>query len=286
MPKNRSKIDHETALEYGVMLGKTLKVNHTPVRSAFFYRDGRGDQPPPAARLLTNRSHNGLHLKLALLYLWGGTSGNPDRETGEIHTIRRFHDSFIANLFGFPDPDGNGKRRVANARKRLAEMGLIRLDERKGHSPQIRLLNEGGTGDPYIPPGSEEGGGKYQKLPRGFWTGGWHSALSGPAVVALLVLAHMKSTTNDPEIWVNPTFREDHFGFSEDTWYAGANELCRVGLADRLSKPVREPWKDESRRRRYKYLFDLGRLATATPPTVPDPYQIIDEDAEARAKSL
>ena len=53
-----------------------------------------------------------------------------------------------------------------------------------------------------------------------------------------------------------------------------------------LSKPVREPWKDESRRRRYKYLFDLGRLATATPPTVPDPYQIIDEDAEARAKSL
>ena len=119
-------------------------------------------------------------------------------------------------------------------------------------------------------------------MPAEFWTSGWHLWLSGPAVVALLVLEHMNKTKPNPkqtELWVNPTLRETHFGFSEDTWYKGANELVAHGLASRKAKIIRQPFEDESRRRRCPYEFEISNLKTAAP--IPDPHRLILEEEKA-----
>ena len=306
-PTNLSEIDYQTGLDAAELLARRLRSRRTQIRSAFFLRASKDAPLPPATELLKNRSHHGLHLKLDLFYLWAAGSESPDPKHGDVHTVRGFYDSDVAELFGFPITDVNGKRRIANARKRLAglrppgqpsltetpksdegEVRLLDIEPREGRTPVIRLLKEDGSGEKYCPPGAPGSGGKYYKLPVEFWTAGWHLHLSGPAVVALLVLAHQNelakankpSSPHHKELWVNPTRRETRFGFSEDTWYKGANELVDFGLADRITKVIREPFEDESRRIRHTYLFDLENLRVASPP---DPALLIREEKVAEA---
>jgi hypothetical protein len=274
-------IDYETANEYALLLAKRQGRRTTAVRSAFFYRSDASEPEPPATGLLMNRSKDGLHIKLALFYLWCAGSESPDPHSGELHAVRGYSDADIARFFGFTDPDTNGKRRIANARLRLRDRGLIGVTSRPGKSPIVRLQQEDGSGQHYIPPGSSEGGGKYYKLPIEFWTNLWHLTLSGPGVVAMLVLQHMNQTTNSHDLWVNPTMRTRHFGFSEETWYRGVNELCYYQLASRTSKPIRQPFEDEARRRRFTYQFDINSLRSNKPALSADPHRIIMEDTGA-----
>ncbi len=305
-PTNLSEIDYQSGLDAAEHLARRLRSRKTQVRSAFFLRASRDAPLPPATELLKNRSHHGLHLKLALFYLWAAGSESPDPKYGDVHTVRGYYDSDVAAFFGFPTTDVNGKRRIANARKRLAglrppgqpslaetpksgegEVRLLDIEPRKGRTPVIRLLKEDGSGEKYRSPGAPGSGGKYYSLPVEFWKAGWHLHLSGPAVVALLVLAHQneiekakKPSPNHAELWVNPTLRETRFGFSEDTWYKGANELVHFGLADRITKVIREPFEDESRRIRHTFVFDLENLRVASPP---DPALLIHEEKVAEA---
>ncbi|MDP7067126.1 MAG: hypothetical protein QF637_05860 [Acidimicrobiales bacterium] len=277
-----TSIDHDTADEYASYLAKRQGRRATAVRSAFFYRSDKAEPEPPATDLLRNRSRAGLHLKLALFYLWCAGSESPDPNRGDLHTVRGYSDSDIAKFFGFTDPDTNGKRRIANARLQLRDRGLIGVTTRPGRSPVVRLQREDGSGQHYVPPGSTDGGGKYYKLPVEFWTNLWHVTLSGPAVVAILVLQHMDQTTNNRDLWVNPTMRTRHFGFSEETWYRGVNELCHYQLATRAPKPIRQKFEDEARRRRFTYQFDINSLRSNKPPKPNDPHRIIREDTDAQ----
>tara|TARA_B100000315_G_scaffold201461_1_gene193943 strand:+ start:3490 stop:4356 length:867 start_codon:yes stop_codon:yes gene_type:complete len=279
-----SKIDHETALAYAARLNDKQQRRKTHVRSAFFYRSDEAQPLPPATELLKNRSQNGLHLKMALFYLWAGGSEHPHAVSGDVHTVQ-YNDAHSGAVFGFPefdingDPDVNGRRRIANARKCLGKLNLVKLEPKKGQAPIVHLLKEDGSGDEYRPPGAAGGGGKYHSLPTEFWTRGWHLHLSGSAVVAMLVLQHMKKTTSKPPLYVNPTFRQRHFGFSADTWYKGANELVDFGIATRKGKAISEPFEIESRRRRYTYEFDINNLRTGV--TIRDPARLLLEEQKA-----
>lgn len=277
-----SKIDHETALAYAARLNDKQKRRKTHVRSAFFYRSDEAQPLPPATELLKNRSQNGLHLKMALFYLWTGGSEHPHAVSGDVHTVQ-YNDAHSGAVFGFPefingDPDVNGRRRIANARKCLGKLNLVKLEPKKGQAPIVHLLKEDGSGDEYRPPGAAGGGGKYHSLPTEFWTRGWHLHLSGSAVVAMLVLQHMKKTTRKPPLYVNPTFRQRHFGFSADTWYKGANELVDFGIATRKGKALPEPFEIESRRRRYTYEFDINNLRGVP---IRDPARLLLEEQKA-----
>ncbi len=277
-----SKIDHETALAYAARLNDKQKRRKTHVRSAFFYRSDEAQPLPPATELLKNRSQNGLHLKMALFYLWAGGSEHPHAVSGDVHTVQ-YNDAHSGAVFGFPefingDPDVNGRRRIANARKCLGKLNLVKLEPKKGQAPIVHLLKEDGSGDEYRPPGAAGGGGKYHSLPTEFWTRGWHLHLSGSAVVAMLVLQHMKKTTRKPPLYVNPTFRQRHFGFSADTWYKGANELVDFGIATRKGKALPEPFEIESRRRRYTYEFDINNLRGVP---IRDPARLLLEEQKA-----
>jgi hypothetical protein len=95
----------------------------------------------------------------------------------------------------------------------------------------------------------------------------------------MLVLQHMKKTTSKPPLYVNPTFRQRHFGFSADTWYKGANELVDFGIATRKGKALPEPFEIESRRRRYTYEFDINNLRTGVP--IRDPARLLLEERKA-----
>ena len=278
-----SKIDHETALDFAARLNDKQRRRKTHVRSAFFYRSDEAQPLPPATELLKNRSQNGLHLKMALFYLWAGGSEHPHAVSGDVHTVQ-YNDAHSGAVFGFPefdingDPDVNGRRRIANARKCLGKLNLVKLEPKKGQAPIVHLLKEDGSGDEYRPPGAAGGGGKYHSLPTEFWTHGWHLHLSGSAVVAMLVLQHMKATSKPP-YYVNPTFRQRYFGFSADTWYKGANELVDFGIATRKGKAISEPFEIESRRRRYTYEFDINNLRTGVP--IRDPARLLLEEQKA-----
>ncbi len=271
-------IDQEIALDWTGKAAKKLGGGRqTQVRSTFFYRAMGSDAAPPATRLLKNRSQDGLQVKLALFYLWAAGSANPDPRTGKAHTVK-FHDVDVANVFGLLDPGGNGKRRIANARKRLAskECPLIRLEAGHGGSRRVILNWEDGSGSPYLAPGEPGGGGNYYKLPKQFWTNGWHLCLSGPAIVAHLILQQMQQTGRPSRAWVSPSFRERHFGFSEDTWYRGVNELWSWGIVERTSETIREAFEDEARRRRFTYELNLHRFHQEP---APDPGRILLEDS-------
>ena len=92
----------------------------------------------------------------------------------------------------------------------------------------------------------------------------------------------MDQTTNSRDLWVSPTMRTRHFGFSEETWYRGVNELCHYQLATRAPKPIRQKFEDEARRRRFTYQFDINSLRSNKPPKPNDPHRIIREDTDAQ----
>ncbi len=281
-PEIDYEIDNETGIEYARLLSKRLQKRKTYVRSAFFHRSDPSDDAPPATLLLRNRSQDGLQVKLALFYLWSAGSENPDPITEEAHTVN-FRDEDVALLFGLPEPAGNGRRRIANARKRLSarECPLIELEAKPGKPPLVRIMREDGSGSAYLPPGAPGGGGDYYPLPLHFWTNGWHLALSGPAVVALLVLLRMEGTTSQRELWVNPTFRERYLGFSEDTWYRGVTQLWQHGIVKRGHKAIRRPFEDEARRRRFTYQLNIHRFQESGPADPRDPMAIIRQDSVA-----
>jgi hypothetical protein len=266
--------------------GKSRKPRAAQVRSAFIYRDKPEDSPPPATVLLGNRAKDGVDIKLALSLLWAaGGSGEDPEEPGLLHSTR-FVDRDWAELLGLDKPDSAGKRRIAAARQRLADARLIDLERRPGEATRIVLLREDASGAPYSSPGEPLAGGraegKYHQLKAEFWTNGWMAGLSVRAVITLLTLIHMTNTGKPGDLaFVSPRFRHDHFGFSEETFYNGASELCAFGLVEKRRERVRRPFHPDSNNFRDKYLLDLTKLGQKTPADQDDLAVLILQDRRA-----
>jgi len=183
-----------------------------------------------------------------------------------------------ATLLGLPDPEGNGSRRINDAIAWLAEHRFIETTPRPGHPTTLTLLDESGTGEPYQVPGavmnqlrtSPEGSWsrhRYFKLPPTFWTSGWITTLSGPAIAMLLILLLETSGLDPaPETWFSPTVADRRFSLSEDTRAAGLRELAQHRLVTTHRRPTSAD-TFEFRRLRNTYTVHLERL-NAPPRTV------------------
>jgi len=251
-------------------MDKKAKRELVQVRNAFFdlqqrkSDDSHDGDVPPATQLLRHRSKAGLDLKLELTYLWIGGSSNPDPRTGEVHTIHS-DDTSMAELMGLNKPESLGKRVIADSRRRLERVGLISVERNKGKEVVVTLLNESGNGKEYSRPGDKERGiAAHTKLPREFWTNGWHWVLDGKAVAALLVIRHL-SELQGGGVWRSPNERLARHGFSDDVWYEGLRQLLEHDLLDKEKVLVKKRFEPASRHYRDTFTLKVDRMLSSPP---------------------
>lgn len=262
--------DIELISSYAKDMDELLKRTVVQVRNAFFdvnqrdLDDSHDCDIPPVTQLLQNRSKNGLDLKLELTYLWIGGSDHQDPVTGIAHTIH-IDDTDMAHLIGLEKPESQGKRVVADSRRRLERLGLISVERPKGKAVTVTLLNESGNGEPYTKPGAPgEKQGKYTNIPKEFWTNLWHLKLDGKALAVLLVIRHL-SEMQGGGVWRSPNERRDRHGFSDDVWYAGTSQLLEEELIAKQKALVKKRFKPASRHYRDTYFLIADRMLSSRP---------------------
>jgi hypothetical protein len=256
----RSPSDPDSGpLELAAGLERRLKGRSAQVRAAFLTRPDADAAVPMATRLHQARSKGGLDLRLELTLLWAAGGSGVDPHTGLLHSVR-FDAASYAALFGLPDPDGAGKRRIRATLRRLASHNVIEIRPRPGLVPVTVLRDETGSGAAYTRPGEE--GQPYVALPAGFWTNGWVNTLHPSAILALLVLSHLEGVAarKGAPLFLAPSSRERRYGFSADTWYAGVADLDRHGFVSRHRQPVRPRFDPDNRSFRDAFFLNSGRL--------------------------
>jgi len=138
----------------------------------------------------------------------------------------------LADLVDLP-PQADRVPRVRDALAFLAREGFIELENRPGRPGLIRLLSDSGSGEPYQPPWEQAV--PYIELPPHFLAKGWLSALSGPALAALLIIADTevgifgRHRGFPVTIWTR--LRRERYVVSDDTWQDGLRELRDHELA-------------------------------------------------------
>jgi hypothetical protein len=267
------------ALEAAHALASRVRRRDAQVRRLFVDRqvpgqpenplEGRGTaSSTPLAYLLRGGRGGRVRLTLYLSLLW--VAANPPHDV--TYPARAW-----ATLLGLTDPEGNGSRRINDAIAWLVEHHFIETIPRPGHPTTLTLLDESGTGLPYQVPGaamnqlrtspeSDWSRHRYFKLPYTFWTCGWVTVLSGPAIAMLLVLL-METSGHDSaaEIWFSPATAERRFSLSEDTRASGLRELAQHRLITTHRRPISSNAL-EFRRLRNTYTLHLDRLNS--PPQV------------------
>lgn len=250
--------------------------DRAPVRTAFVGAHDVAGAPgltPPLARILRGGRGGEVRLKLELSFLW--FAANPPHDLA--YPARAW-----ALLLGLEDPEGRGTRRVRQAIGALAAAGLVSVQPRAGQPNRIVLLDEGGTGAPYVLPGEayskSRGSGqewrhRYVQLPDTLWTSGWMATLSGAAVAMLLVL-YVELGQNNPrstDLWFSPARADKLYGLSEDTRSKGLRELRAAGLISARKRSASRNALD-FRRLRNTYRLEIDKFAEkARVPTEPNP---------------
>jgi len=213
------------------LLASTSRRSTTPLRKAFV-RNDEPDVDPPLARIVSTRGRGGgVALKLFL-----GLVRRSSAAPYSTHlSARRW-----ANLLDLDDPAQLGARRVADALKRLEDLGLIEIEARRGEASEVTLLREDGSGGAYEPPSSNARTGQrsnpenwYFQAPDGLWDG-YIQKLSAPGLAMLLILLAEPASRADGVWWSVDNF---------PTWYGvrasmrarGTSELRELGLI-RISK--------------------------------------------------
>jgi hypothetical protein len=142
------------------------------------------------------------------------------------YDIRDISPRAWARALGLPDPNGSGARRVSDALDWLRDAKLIELRRHSGGSPTVKLLSPTGDGGEY----SWRGGGRYLRLPLGFWTEEWITRLSATAIALLLVVLEMQGGRKpDKRPWIAGPDK-GRYGLSDDTWARARKELEAAGL--------------------------------------------------------
>ncbi|GLW75009.1 hypothetical protein Kpho02_73060 [Kitasatospora phosalacinea] len=231
------------------------------VRYRFVEREYLGDQDPPLARMLRGGRGGQVRLKLYLSYLW--------MQTDDFGVSLGYPARAWAAMLGLRDPGSAGARRITDAQAWLEENGFIAVASRPGLGNLITLLDDGGTGQPYVVPGSaanrerqEQGKSlahRYIQLPATFWTEGHIAILSGAAVAMLLALLCEKGGGEGTGLWFSPGDAERRFGLSEDTRGKGLRELAEAGIVTTRRRPV-NPTDFDILRMRNVHDLNLERL--------------------------
>lgn len=223
----------KAAGEFAAKLGSRRVESGAPVRNVFVTSlDG---ELPPLAALLRGGGRGGqTRVKLYLSLLWVCTAAPYEAS----YPARAW-----AALLGLEDHEGKGARRIHEAIRDLADRRLITAQDRGGRPSALRLLDESGSGEPYVPPSESYNrlrnlrvGGEvlrhhqYFKIPSRLWTEGHIARLSGPGIAMLLVLVCERRGSRDGEVWFTPDIAQERFQLAPATRTAGLKELRDLGL--------------------------------------------------------
>lgn len=260
------------AREAAQVLAARVRNRDLQLRRVFVAREGREQPSPPMARMLRGGQGGRVRLLFYLSLLWVG-SGDPHEVT--------FPARAWAQLLGLPEPETNGARRIRDATSWLEKNRFIRVIDRPGSAPTIRLRKETGRGQPYSVPGAksrqakEEGkavsaNDRYVKVPHTFWTEAWPMKLSGPGIAMLLTLLSEAGGQPGKETWFTPNVALNRFDLSEDTRTRGIRDLQEHKLVRVSRRPISRHTFDYQRMRNTYYLL-LHNLA---------PGKEVDEEAD------
>ncbi|WP_295692280.1 hypothetical protein [Lapillicoccus sp.] len=241
----------------------------TVVRAKQFVR-GDGDQQPPLAQLVSTGGRGGAAaVKLYLALIWRCSAAPFDTDI----SARKW-----AALQDLEDPTHKGARRVTAALQRLAGRKLIRVEERRGESSKITLLDESASGRAYSLPSTaytlgkpaEKPGHIYFKVPVSLWTSGHLQDMSAAALAMLLA---MLAETTEPrrKIWWSAELFPSEFAISPAMRARGPRELVQRRLLLVQKQLVQDSPKRDFGKERVRNLYQLINEAeprpTETPPT-------------------
>lgn len=148
-----------------------------------------------------------------------------------------------AVLLDLPDPAGKGARRISAALRALERESLVVVERKSGRPPRVTLLDESGDGSPYSLPSSaytragaaahrtadEVGRHRYFKVGSPLWRTGEVQAMSGPALVMLLILLAERGGEGMP-VWFSTSAFHERYRISHQTRSTGTRELLVSGL--------------------------------------------------------
>jgi hypothetical protein len=268
------------AREYAEDVANRVSNRPMPVRNGFIERlDPTATEDAPLAVLLRGGQGGAVRLKLLLAMLWFAV--RPPHETS--YPARGW-----AGLLGLDEYETNGARRITAAIEWLEDHTLVRVVRKPGVPSEVFLLDERGTGKPYELPyaaleAKREAGEQasrddyYVTLPSDFFTRGWVSILSAPAVAMLLVMVlEARYSRRVRGLWHSPAQADSRFGLSQDTRTAGLQELELYGIVDRRTGPV-SPGVFDMKRRRNVYDLHLEQLLVDPGQARPDQEVGVDE---------
>jgi hypothetical protein len=204
--------DSRSTLDRIVAMSKRKTGIQLPVS---LIRDSSGETP--LHKLFSGGQGGEVRLKLYLTLLLLATKAP--------YKIKRSVPARVwAEAIGLKDPEGSGKRRVADALNWLHKEGFIELERHAGEPPQIQILNI-------------ESGGKwkrpswpYVKLPLNFWSEYQIHDLSGRAIVVMLALLELTGGKDRSRTQSIGRTRSKEYGLSSETMARGSNELESSGI--------------------------------------------------------
>lgn len=235
-----------------------------PVRKVFVRNDDP-DQFAPVLNLYRGGRSGLVPIKLYLAILW--------RCAAAPYTTSKPARAW-ATLLDLVDPDHKGARRVREALTKLERAQLISLTPQPGDSPLVTVLREDGSGRSYTPPATAYAKAKagrrskdvidshrYFKITSELWLRGHVPALSGPALLMLLIILAERGGDGDP-VWFSTNAFSGRYGVSSATRTKGVRELEDRGLLDveRRSLPPHQG-AEVFGRRRIRHIYRLTEPA-------------------------
>ena len=210
----------------------------TPIRSAFLLDETQTGRTTPLAGLLTGSGGRGGRTRLSLLLslLWVNTAP-PHNSTRAAR--------WWAELIDLPEPATKGARTVSTNFHELQRRRFITLTPATdGTPPQVKLLNETGTGEFYQRPYLTNE--HYIRIPETLWTTGKIGELDGRALAMFLILTYYQ---REPTTWTwfsSESFRRRHY-LSDNLRTQGLNQLVSMGIAQ-----MKEEYPDAARDGQYR----------------------------------
>lgn len=200
-----------------------------PVRLTFIQQGPQSQPAPgPLAKLVRNGDRRGLDLYLLLKAVASAAPYNSHRGAAVWARALR-HTGVEAN-----------EQAVSKIWSRLAALKLVERSKH-GRLADVTLLDESGSGDPYVHPAEKSGDApdRYFQLPVAYWLDAeeaWSSTLTLPAKAMLLVALSLK-----PGFFLPVEQVPDWYGLSADTAQRGLAELAKRGVLCRQRVPKKAP---------------------------------------------
>lgn len=252
------------ALTAAAALARRARDRSAQLRRVFVEREDVS-APTPLARMIRGGRGGEVRLKTYLSMLF--IAGAPPYDVS--YPARAW-----ATLMGLDEPNTKGARRVNEAVSWLESNKFVTVANNPGKPSRVTLLDEQGSGDRYEAPGEvynrlrtkkgdeEAKRNRYVKIPPSFWTSGWLSILSTPAVSMYLVLLCAQTSAEISEVWFSPDQANKLYALSGDTRSRGLAELRDAGLVNVRRKALSSDIFDVQRFRN-AYTLDLDRLAVS-----------------------